>query len=73
MAENKIIAARGIQAWENMVKAVKFWMELPKQKQPNKDNKSFKRLKSAINNPLIPLKLKVFAKIVEKQNTFLVL
>ena len=54
------------------MKAVKSWMELPKQKQPNKD-KSFKRLKSAINNPLIPWKLKVFAKIVEKQNTFLVL
>ena len=37
-------------------------MALPKSKQPKKDNKSYHRLKSAINDPLILVKFRFFAK-----------
>ena len=44
-AENKIVAERAIEVWENMVKTVNHWMQLPKSSQPKEDNKSYQRLK----------------------------
>ena len=40
-AENKIVAERAIEVWENMVKTVNHWMQLPKFSQPKEDNKSY--------------------------------
>ena len=38
-AENVRIAQRAIVVWPDIVKVVKFWMSLPRQKQPSKENK----------------------------------
>ena len=59
--------------WENMVKTVNHWMQLPKSSQPKEDNKSYQRLKSSINDPLVPVKLKFFVQIADELNKFLVL
>ena len=59
--------------WENVVKTVKYWMGLQKSKQPKDSNKSYQRLKSAITDPLIPVKLKFFAKTADELNKILVL
>ena len=72
-AENKIVAERAIEVWENMVKTVNHWMQLPKSSQPKEDNKSCQRLKSSINDPLVPVKLKFFVRIADELNKFLVL
>ena len=72
-AENKIVAERAIDVWENVVKTVKYWMGLQKSKQRKDSNKSYQRLKSAITDLLIPVKLKFFAKTVDELNRFLVL
>ena len=40
-AENQIVAESSIVVWENTVKTVKFWMGIPKSKQPKDDNKSY--------------------------------
>ena len=53
------------------MKTVKFWMGLPRSKQPKEDNKSYQRLKSAINDPLIPVKFRFFAKTAAELNKFL--
>ena len=72
-AENKIGAERAIEVWENTVKTVNHWMQLPKSSQPKEDNKSYQRFKSSINNPLVPIKLKFFVRIADELNKFLVL
>ena len=72
-AENKTVAERVIDVWENVVKTVKYWMGLQKSKQPKDSNKSYQRLKSAITDPLIPVKLKFFAKTADELNKFLML
>ena len=73
-AENKIVAERAIDVWENVVKTVKYWMGLQKSKQPKDSNKSYQCLKSAITDLLIPVKLKIFAKTADEElNKFLVL
>lgn len=72
-AENKIVAERAIEVWGTMVKTVKYWMQLPKSSQPKEDNKSYQRLKSSINDPLVPVKLKFFSRIADELNKFLVL
>ena len=59
-AENKIVAERAIEVWENMVKTVNHWMQLPKSSQPKEDNKSYQRLKLSFNGPLVHVKLKLF-------------
>ena len=41
-AENKIVAEREIEVWENMVKTVNHWMQLPKSSQPKKITKAIK-------------------------------
>ena len=46
-SENKIVAERAIDVWENIVKTVNLWMELPESEQPRED-KSCYDLKSAI-------------------------
>ena len=48
-------------------------MGLQKSKQPKDSNKSYQRLKSAIADLLIPVKLKIFAKIADELNKLLVL
>ena len=55
-AENKTVWERAIDACENIVKAVKFQMRLLKSKKLKEDNKNYQSLKSAINDPLIPVK-----------------
>ena len=70
-AENKIVAERAIEVWENMVKTVNHWMQLPKSSQPKEDNKSYQRLKSSINDPLVPVKF--FVRIADELSKFLVL
>lgn len=42
--QNKIVPKRGDELWENMIKKVKFQIEPSKQKQPNKDTKSWNLL-----------------------------
>ena len=59
--------------WENMVKTVNHWMQLPKSSQPKEDNKRYQRLKSSINDPLVAVKLKFFVRIADELNKFLVL
>ena len=56
-----------------MVKTVYHWMQLPRCSQPKEDNKRYQRLKSSINDPLVPVKLKFFVRIADKLNEFLVL
>lgn len=48
------------------------WMGLPNSKQAKEDNKSYQRLKSVINDPLIPVKFRFFAKTAAELNKFLV-
>ena len=57
-AENQIVAERTIDVWEDIVTVVKYWMPLPKNKQPLKDSKSFPRLVSAITDSLMICKFK---------------
>ena len=45
-----------MEVWDDIVTVVKFWMSLPKFKQPSSDNKSYTRLKEAITDPLIKTK-----------------
>ena len=71
--ENKIVEERVIDVWENVVETVKYWIRLQKSKQPRDSKKSYQRLKSAITDPLIPIKLKLFAKAADEVNKFLVL
>ena len=71
--ENKIVEERVIDVWENVVETVKYWIRLQKSKQPRDSKKSYQRLKSAITDPLIPVKLKLFAKAADELNKFLVL
>ena len=70
-AENQIVAERAIEVWEDIVTVVKYWMSLPKNKQPHKDNKSFPRLVSAITDPLMICKFKFFAATAKILNKFL--
>ena len=53
------------------MKAVKFWMSLPKQKQSSKENKIYERLNIAIKDPLIFVKFKLFENIARHLNSFL--
>lgn len=62
-AENEKVAQRTIVVWSDIMKVAKFWMSLPKQKQPSKEIKSYERLKIAIKNPLIIIKFKLFENI----------
>ena len=55
-AENKLVAEKAIEVWDDIVTVVKFRVSLPKSKQPNSDNKSYTRLKEAITDPLIKAK-----------------
>ena len=43
LVEDEPVAARGIQIWENIVQAVKYWRSLPKTKHP-RNKKSFDTL-----------------------------
>ena len=47
-------------------------MGLPNSKQAKEDNKSYQRLKSVINDPLIPVKFRFIAKTAAELNKFLV-
>ena len=67
------LAERAIEVWENIVKTVNHWMQLPKSSQPKEDNKSYQRFKSSINDPLVPVKPKFFVQIADELNKFLVL
>jgi len=49
---------------------LKYWMSLPKHKLPSKENKSYKRLKIAINDQFIVTKLKFFENIAKVLNDF---
>ena len=72
-AENKGVAERALEVWENIVETVNHWVHLPKKQQPNENNKSYERLKVFVKDPLIPVKLKFFAKLANDLNAFLVL
>ena len=61
--ENKLVAERAIEVWDDIVIDVKFWMSLPKSKQPSSDNKSYTQLKKAITDLLIKMKFKFFCSI----------
>ena len=66
------MAERAIDVWEDVKEVTKFWMGLPKAKQPREDNKSYQRLKAAKTDPLIPVKLKFFADVADELNKFLI-
>ena len=71
-AEYQIVAERAIEeVWEYIVTVVKYWMSLPKNKQPHKDNKSFPPLISAITDPLMICKFEFFAATAKILNKFL--
>ena len=70
--KNKLVAERAIEVWDDIVTIVKFWMSLPKSKQPSSDNKSYTRLKDPITDPLIKTKFKCFAAVAKSLNSFLV-
>ena len=66
------VAQRAIVAWPDIVKVIKFWMSLPKQKQPSEEHKSYERLKIAMKDPLIIVKFKLCENIARHLNSFLV-
>ena len=70
--ENKLVAERAIEVWDDIVIDVKFWMSLPKSKQPSTDNKSCTQLKKAIIDLLIKMKFKFFAAFAKSLNSFFV-
>ena len=57
--EDKVVAERLIEIWDNIVKIVKFWEGLPKSKRPA--YKSYASVKSAVEDLLTPAKLKFFS------------
>ena len=58
--------------WDDIVTVVKFWMSLPKSKQPSSDNKSYTWLQEAITDSLIKMKFKFFAAVANNLTSFLV-
>ena len=70
--ENKLVAERAIEVWDDIVIDVKFWMSLPKSKQPSSDSKSYTQLKKAITDLLIKMKFKFFAAFAKSLNSFFV-
>ena len=44
-AENEKVAQTAIVVWSDIMKVAKFWMSLPKQKQPSKKLKAMKDLR----------------------------
>ena len=57
--EDKPVVDRLLEIWPNMVKITYFWLSLPKSKQPS--TKSFENFKTAVNDPLTPVKLNFFS------------
>ena len=73
--ENEPVCKRAQNIWTKMIEIVKFWKSLPKSKQPGRgkgENKSFDRLCSSIDDPLVPVKLQFFEEISKLLNSFLV-
>lgn len=71
-AENKRVADRAIDIWDDIVLVVNHWSELNKSQQPSPENKSYPRLKAAKSDPLLKTKLKFFGSIADTLNSFLV-
>ena len=57
--EDKVVAERLIEIWDNVIKIVKFWEGLPKSKRPS--SKSYENVKTAAKDLLTPAKLKFFS------------
>ncbi|XP_057299676.1 uncharacterized protein LOC130630266 [Hydractinia symbiolongicarpus] len=69
--EDKVVAERLIEIWENIVKIVKFWEGLPKSKRPA--SKSYGYVKDAAKDLLTPAKLKFFSFLAGILQPFLVM
>ena len=67
--EDQAPADRLIQIWPNIVKIVKFWLGLPKRKQPS--GKSFDAVNLAVKDPLTTAKLSFFSYIASILQPFL--
>ena len=57
--ENKKVADRLIELWDNIRQLSKFWDKRPKSKQPQ--SKSYKNVQEAFNDPFTLAKLKFFS------------
>ena len=71
--ENLKVAERAETVWPDIITIIKYWMELPKSKQPNKDNKSYDTLKSFINDMLVPVRMIFSADTARTLNKFLMI
>lgn len=71
-AENKKVAERAIDIWDDIVIVVNHWNGLPKSQQISAENKSYPRLKAAKSDPLLKIKMKFFASLADTLNGFLV-
>ena len=69
--ENDVVADRGIQIWNVIVKLIKFILKKLESYGP-KDNKLFDNLEQHYNNPLIKVKLHLFKDIAFILHEFLV-
>ena len=57
--ENKLVAERMIELWQNLIKLINFWTSLPKSKQPT--CKSYGSVCDAVQDPFMILKLMFFS------------
>ena len=69
--ENIVVADRGIQIWDGIVKLIKFTLQKPQSSRP-KDIKSFDNLVLHYSSPLIKVQLHLFKEIAFILNVFLV-
>ena len=69
--ENAMVAERGIEIWDGIVKLIKFILEKTPSSRP-KDNKSYENLVLHHNNPLVKVQLHLFKDVALILNRFLV-
>ena len=59
LVQNKELADRMIEILDNLLKLLEFWERLPKSKRPK--SKSYKKVKCALVDPLLIVKLNFFS------------